>query len=82
MRLERSPEAQIRKSLIMVIGIPILCIVLYAFSRRKTAICVERYGMDECRPHPARYAALAIAILTCLYGALRIKRVLMQYDAI
>ena len=80
-RLDRkeAPEVQTKRALTGILGIPLVCVIVYAFLKRKAGICEERYGISECRPHPIRFVVLAFAICVSVYGILRVKRVYVQY---
>ncbi|KAH0795675.1 hypothetical protein GPJ56_000554 [Histomonas meleagridis] len=55
------------------IGIPLLWVILYAFSRRKRSICIQQYGIDECKPSRISYIFLCFAICIALYGIIKIR---------
>ena len=71
-------EKKARRALTGVVGIPVMCVIIFAFLRRKSAMCEEKYGISECRPHPARFAILAFAISLCVYGMLKVRRIYFQ----
>lgn len=61
------------RSLAFVFGIPILWIVMYAFSKRKRAFCIQKYGPEACQQPVFSHIVLGISLLVCLYAIFRAK---------
>jgi hypothetical protein len=73
-----SHEYRTIRALLMIVGIPVLTLILFAFSRRKKGLCVEQFGADACRTSPLTYGILAFAMFICFLGLVRSNRVSLE----
>ena len=70
---EEESNSRILKSVFFIIGIPLFWLIVFAFFKRKRSICIQKYGIDDCKKSPLGQLFLVIAIFLNLYAILRIK---------
>lgn len=70
---EEKSDIRIVKSLLLIVGIPLFWLLIYAFFQRKRSICVQTYGPDDCKKSPFGLIFLFIALCLNLFAILRIK---------
>jgi hypothetical protein len=56
------------------IGIPILWLILFAFAKRRRAICLQEFGPEACHRSWLSYPILLFAIFISFLGILKTKR--------
>lgn len=70
---EEKSDIRIVKSLLLIVGIPLFWLLIYAFFQRKRSICIQTYGPDDCKKSPLSHLFLVIALCLNLFAILRIK---------
>lgn len=70
---EEKSDIRIVRSLLLIVGIPLFWLIIYAFFQRKRSICIQKFGPEDCKKSPLSHVFLVIAIFLNLFAILRIK---------